>query len=447
MNHYDCNGPCSLGCTWNALQPSQLYPLPAAEQCSELWLRKCAGFARAAALRLAQTGGLGRGQPRLPRRTRLPWAGPCPPAPLWWGSSVLAVLGMCSPRAPKLARVCGLCPDSSGAACDRVLPRLGPARLGAVRREPWDSSHLCFSPSSPGCLWALSSSPRCPAQRLDKWQPGGPRRTAEQGVMDGWGAARTDRRKAGRGNGSLAACAAPRGRAGGRWVWPALPSAAAVRPAHSVPEPQTSSIASPPPAPPCLTSPAPGRWGAARISTSSSRRWVSSGRRAGWGNEPMEGAPGSLSSAVPGAPGRARGCGTGKAASPARGSRGRAGRALLLTCKGRRSCPEAQLPCSARSRGFSARGCSAAFTPSAPSRTGAGWAWRPQALLPPRFAQVSTPCSGRWRWRPPPNPTWRSARTGTSSTSKLPPLSAPRKSTSKSGRASRRRRWMAENAG
>lgn len=239
MNHYDCNGPCSLGCTWNALQPSQLYPLPPAEQCSELWLRKCAGFARAAALRLAQTGGLGRGQPRLPRRTRLPWAGPCPPAPLWWGSSVLAVLGMCSPRAPKLARVCGLCPDSSGAACDRVLPRLGPARLGAVRREPWDSSHLCFSPSSPGCLWALSSSPRCPAQRLDKWQPGGPRRTAEQGVMDGWGAARTDRRKAGRGNGSLAACAAPRGRAGGRWVWPALPSAAAVRPAHSVPEPQS----------------------------------------------------------------------------------------------------------------------------------------------------------------------------------------------------------------
>lgn len=186
MNHYDCNGPCSLGCTWNALQPSQLYPLPAAEQCSELWLRKCAGFARAAALRLAQTGGLGLGQPRLPRRSRLPWAGPCPPAPLWWGPSVLAVLGVCSPRAPKLARVCGLCPDSSGAACDRVLPRLGPARLGAVRREPWDSSHLCFSPSSPGCLWALSSSPRCPAQRLDKWQPGGPRRTAEQGVMDGW---------------------------------------------------------------------------------------------------------------------------------------------------------------------------------------------------------------------------------------------------------------------
>lgn len=441
MNHYDCNGPCSLGCTWNALQPSQLYPLPPAEQCSELWLRKCAGFARAAALRLAQTGGLGLGQPRLPRRSRLPWAGPCPPAPLWWGPSVLAVLGMCSPRAPKLARVCGLCPDSSGAACDRVLPRLGPARLGAVRREPWDSSHLCFSPSV-----IESSVPSAAVGQVAAGRPQEDRGAGSDGWVDGGLQGRTDGRLGG-GTAAWRRALLPGEGPGAGGCDPRSPPPPRSAPLTRCPSRRASSIASPPPAPPCLTSPAPGRWGAARISTSSSKRWVSSGRRAGWGNEPMEGAPGSRSSAVPGAPGRARGCGTGKSASPARGSRGRAGCALLLTCKGRRSCPGAQPPCFARSRGFSARGCSAAFPPPAPSRTGAGWAWRPQALLPSRFAQVSTPCSGRWRWRPPPNPTWRSARTGTSSTSKLPPLSAPRKSTSKSGRASRRRRWMAENAG
>lgn len=305
---------------------------------------------------------------------------------------------------------------------------------------------LSFFPRLPLGSVIESSVPSAAVGQVAAGRPQEDRGAGSDGWVDGGLQGRTDGRLGG-GTAAWRRALLPGEGPGAGGCDPRSPPPPRSAPLTRCPSRRASSIASPPPAPPCLTSPAPGRWGAARISTSSSKRWVSSGRRAGWGNEPMEGAPGSRSSAVPGAPGRARGCGTGKSASPARGSRGRAGCALLLTCKGRRSCPGAQPPCSARSRGFSARGCSAAFPPPAPSRTSAGWAWRPQALLPSRFAQVSTPCSGRWRWRPPPNPTWRSARTGTSSTSKLPPLSAPRKSTSKSGRASRRRRWMAENAG
>lgn len=161
---------------------------------------------------------------------------------------------------------------------------------------------------------------------------------------------------------------------------------------------------------------------------------------AGWGDEAMEGTRGGRSGAVPGAARRLGAAARGRlralpgnrgADSPARAGGSARGSAAPL-------CLEPRLLRAGLQR------CLSAPRPE-PDRC---WAsWRTHTLLPPRFAQVSTPCLGRWRWRPPPNPTWRFARTGTSSTSKLPPLSAPRRSTSKSGRASRRRRWMAENAG